>query len=205
MVITLRMRPMLPNIRVTSPGDSIVVAFVRLARNDHRATSLRLAFGLRPSPEMVGMTDDRNVGTARANTAAASRQERLRFSDFSFERTRAGKVSCRVTLEFGVSEFSSGTIEGHTSPAGDIRLGAEAAIRALEMFTEGRLTFELIGVKIVRAFDANIVITSLIQHGDDGPERLLGCYLAEADHVRGAALSVLNATNRVLGNFILAR
>ncbi len=151
------------------------------------------------------MSDDRPAGTPRASTASASRQERLRFSDFAFERTRSGKVTCQVTLEFGVTAFTSGTIEGHTSPAGDIRLGAEAAIRALEIFTEGRLTFELIGVKIVRAFDANIVITSLIQHGDDGPERLLGCYLAEADHVRGAALSILNATNRVLGNFIQVR
>ena len=151
------------------------------------------------------MSDDRVAENSRASTAAAYRQERLRFSDFSFARTPAGKVTCQVTLEFGLTEFTSGTIEGHTSPAGDIRLGAEAAIRALEIFTEGRLRFELIGVKIVRAFDANIVITSIIQNGDDGPERLLGCYLAETDHVRGAALSVLNATNRVLGNFIQAR
>jgi hypothetical protein len=154
---------------------------------------------------MAAMTDDRPADTPRASTVPATRQERLRFSDFSFERTRSGKVSCQVTLEFGMTEFSSGSVEGHTSPAGDIRLGAEAAVRALEIFTEGRIKFELIGVKIVRAFDANIVITSLIQHGDDGPERLLGCYLAEADNVRGAALSVLNATNRVLGNFIQAR
>jgi hypothetical protein len=154
---------------------------------------------------MAAMTDDRPAGTTRASTASAARQERLRFSDFSFQRTPAGKVTCQVTLEFGLTEFTSGTVEGHTSPAGDIRLGAEAAIRALEIFTEGRLRFELIGVKIVRAFDANIVITSLIQNGDDGPDRLLGCYLAEGDQVRGAALSVLNATNRVLGNFIQAR
>ena len=60
-------------------------------------------------------------------------------------------------------------------------------------------------MKVVRAFDANIVISSLMQRGDDGPERVLGCYLAEGDLVRGAALSVLNATNRVMGNFILSR
>lgn len=154
---------------------------------------------------MAAMSDDRLAEPPRASTASTARQERLRFSDFAFQRTPSGKVTCHVTLEFGLHEFTSGTIEGHTSPAGDIRLGAEAAIRALEIFTEGRLRFELIGVKIVRAFDANIVITSLIQNGDDGPDRLLGCYLAEGDQVRGAALSVLNATNRVLGNFIQAR
>lgn len=151
------------------------------------------------------MTTDRAAGTPRVTATSVVRQERLRFSNFSFERTRAGRVTCQVTLEFGPGEQITGEVSGQASPAGDTRLGAEAALRALETFTDGTLTFELIGVKVVRAFDANIVITSLIQRGDDGPDRLLGCYLAEGDLVRGAALSVLNATNRVLGNFILAR
>ena len=151
------------------------------------------------------MTTDRAAGTPRVTATSVVRQERLRFSNFSFERTRAGRVTCQVTLEFGPGEQITGEVSGQASPAGDTRLGAEAALRALETFTEETLKFELIGVKVVRAFDANIVITSLIQCGDDGPDRLLGCYLAEGDLVRGAALSVLNATNRVLGNYILAR
>ena len=151
------------------------------------------------------MTPDRAAGTPRVTATSVVRQERLRFSNFSFDRTPAGRVTCQVTLEFGPGEQITGEVSGQASPAGDTRLGAEAALRALETFTDGTLTFELIGVKVVRAFDANIVITSLIQRGDDGPDRLLGCYLAEGDLVRGAALSVLNATNRVLGNFIMAR
>ena len=151
------------------------------------------------------MTPDRAAGTPRVTATSVVRQERLRFSNFSFDRTPAGRVTCQVTLEFGPGEQITGEVSGQASPAGDTRLGAEAALRALETFTDGTLTFELIGVKVVRAFDANIVITSLIQRGDDGPDRLLGCYLAEGDLVRGAALSVLNATNRVLANFILAR
>jgi hypothetical protein len=154
---------------------------------------------------MAAMTPDRAAGTPRVTATSVVRQERLKFSNFSFERTRSGQVTCQVQLEFGPGELISGKVSGQASPAGDTRLGAEACLRALETFTDGALTFELIGVKVVRAFDANIVITSLIQHGDDGPDRLLGCYLAEGDLVRGAALSVLNATNRVLGNFILAR
>ena len=155
--------------------------------------------------EIVAMTPDRAAGTPRVTETSVARQERLRFSKFTFERTPSGQVSCHVTLEFGPGEVISGKASGQASPAGDSRLGAEATIRALESFTEGTLTFDLIGVKVVRAFDANIVISSLMQRGDDGPERLLGCYLAEGDLVRGAALSVLNATNRVMGNFILSR
>lgn len=150
------------------------------------------------------MTPDDGASPVRAATAVY-KQERLRFSDFSFERTPSGRVTCMVTLQFGSDELSSGQVSGQASPAGDTRLGAEAAIRALEAFTDKAIRFELIGVKVVRAFDANVVITSLIQHGDEGPERLLGCYLADGDLVRGAALSVLNATNRVLSTFILSR
>ena len=151
------------------------------------------------------MTPDRAAGTPRVSEASVARQERLRFSNFTFERTPSGQVSCQITLEFGPDELITAKASGQASPAGDVRLGAEATIRALEKFTGGNLTFDIIGVKVVRAFDANIVISSLMQRGDDGPERLLGCYLAEGDLVRGAALSVLNATNRVMGNFILSR
>lgn len=152
------------------------------------------------------MTSDRVAHAPRPGSpaGASTRRERLRFSGFSYERSPAGRVTCQVTLEFGPGENVVGKVEGQASPAGDSRLGAEAAIRALELFTKGGLTFELVGVKVVRAFDANVVITSLIQRGDDGPDRLLGCYLADGDMVRGAALAVLNATNRVLGNYIMA-
>lgn len=150
------------------------------------------------------MQPNRVAGAPRAASekAPAARRERLRFSGFSYERSPAGRVTCSVTLEFAPGENVVGKADGQASPSGDSRLGAEAAIRALELFTKGELTFELVGVKVVRAFDANVVIISLIQHGDEGPDRLLGCYLADGDMVRGAALAVLNATNRVLGNFI---
>ena len=152
------------------------------------------------------MSTDREAGaTSAATDITVLRRERLRFTGFTLERSPAGRVCCQVTLEFTPGEAIVGRAEGQASPAGDSRLGAEAAIRALEAFTERAITFELVGVKVVRAFDANVVITSIIQKGDAGPDRLLGCYLADGDMVRGAALAVLNATNRILGNYITAR
>ena len=134
--------------------------------------------------------------------AAVVRRERLRFTGFTLARSPSGQVTCEVSLEWAPGEAIVGRAQGQASPAGDARLGADAAIRALEIFTQGTITFELVGVKVVRAFDANVVIASLIQRGDAGPDRLLGCYLADGDMVKGAALAVLNATNRVLGNYI---
>ena len=133
------------------------------------------------------------------------RRERLRFSDFRMARTPSGRSSAHVELEWVDGVRVSGGAEGQTSELGDLRLAAEAALRALERFSGGGLSFELIGVKLLRAFDANVVIVSVDCRESEGPRRLLGCYLAERDIARGAVLAVLNATNRVLGNFIATR
>jgi hypothetical protein len=167
-----------------------------------------MSYSSRTDPTLTGtavMAHDEEQSSGRASPPAVPRQERLRFSDFSLERTPAGRVTCKVTLEFGPGELISGQMAGEASPAGETRLGAEAAIRALATFTNGAIVLELVGVKVVRAFDANVVIASVRLQGVDGPERLLGCYLTNGDLVRGAALAVLNATNRILSDFILAR
>jgi hypothetical protein len=88
---------------------------------------------------------------------------------------------------------------------GDLRVAAEAALHALENFAGGALAFELAGIKALRAFDANIVIVAVGLRKGEGPTRLLGSYLAEQDPVRAAVVAVLNATNRILGNFISTR
>ena len=98
-----------------------------------------------------------------------------------------------------------GKAEGVTSTLGDLRVAADAALRAIEEFSRGTLRFELVGVKTMRAFDANIVIVSVLA-GEGAPQqRLLGCHLAEDDPLRSAVVAVLHATNRVLGNFIATR
>ena len=66
------------------------------------------------------------------------------------------------------------------------------------------MEFELLGVKAVRAFDATVVIVSVACHNGVAV-RLVGSCLRETDLPRGAALAVLNATNRVLGNVIFTR
>ena len=138
-------------------------------------------------------------------TPAQLKRERLRFSNFGFTRTPSGRCSAEVELEWVDGVRVVGRAEGQTSELGDLRIAAEAALRALESFSDQALVFELIGVKLLRAFDANVVIVSVGVKRGEGPGKLLGCYLAERDIPRGAVLAVLNATNRVLGNFIATR
>jgi hypothetical protein len=136
--------------------------------------------------------------------APTSRRERVRFTDFSFTRSPSGQCSSDVELEFEGRKVS-GKARGQSSPLGDLRVAADAALRALEEFADRTLHFELIGVKLIRAFDANLVIVSVGMRGEGEETRLVGCYLVETDIRRGAAVAILNATNRVLGNYLSTR
>jgi hypothetical protein len=128
------------------------------------------------------------------------RGERLRFQEFSFQRLASGHCRARVVLSWSDGRQFVGESEGVNSQAGELRCSASAAIRALERASQPTLTFEVLGVKAVRAFDATVIIVSLSARTEQSASRLVGSYLTENDAPRGAALAVLNATNRILGN-----
>ena len=158
-----------------------------------------------PTPESGPQAPESGGQSPLIVTQEQLRRERLRFTNFSFSRTPAGLCTAEVELEWIESVRVSGKKTGQSSPMGDLRIAAEAAIQAIEAFTKGELQLELLGVKALRAFDANIVIVSLETKRGEGPRRLLGSYLAERDPIRAAVVAVLNATNRILGNFIATR
>ena len=133
-----------------------------------------------------------------------SQRERLKFADFSFTRAPSGQCASEVALEWDDRIFSGRAI-GQSSPLGDFRVAAEAALNALQDFAKDAMHFELLGIKHVRAFDSNLLIVSVSLREGSETTRLVGCYLAETDTRRGAAMAVLNATNRVLGNYMLTK
>ena len=130
---------------------------------------------------------------------------RLRFTGFRFQRSHAGQCSAEVQLTWTDGQTVTGRADGQSSPLGDYRIAAEAALNAIGGFTGDAIRFELIGVKAVKAFDASLVVVSINAHRADGLAKLLGCVLAEHDPIKGAALSVLNATNRLIGNTVSTR
>jgi hypothetical protein len=131
--------------------------------------------------------------------------ERLRFQDFAFQRLASGRCHAKVVLTWADGRQFTGEAEGVISQTGELRCCAEATVHALERAVQPKLGFELLGVKAVRAFDAVVVIVSLSARQEARSSRLVGAYLAETDAPRGAALAVLNATNRILGNFFATR
>ena len=129
---------------------------------------------------------------------------RLKFSDFAFDTLPDGRCRARVGLQLGENTAYEGNSEGLSSPTGELRCAAQAAVKALEQAVDGKVDLELLGVKSVRAFDSTVVIVSLACH-DKESHRMVGSCLSEGHHARGAALAVLNATNRLLGNLVFTR
>ncbi|NOT06685.1 MAG: hypothetical protein HOP28_00620 [Gemmatimonadales bacterium] len=123
--------------------------------------------------------------------------DRLKFAGFKIERLPTAECRARVTLMSLDGTKFEAEARGLTSETGELRCAAQAALLALaQAFREP--AFELVGVKAVRAFDATVVIVSLGVPGQRGAPRVVGSYLTERDAPRGAALAVLNATNRLL-------
>jgi hypothetical protein len=116
-----------------------------------------------------------------------------------------GRCRAKVVLTWADGRQFTGESDGVISQAGELRCCAEATVRALERVVQPRLGFELLGVKAVRAFDATVVIVSLSARQESRASRLVGACLTETDAPRGAALAVLNATNRILGNYFATR
>lgn len=129
---------------------------------------------------------------------------RVRFAGFALDRFPNGDCQVRVTLEWHGQEPVVGEARGHGSEAGDLRCAARACLNALTGIVSGT-AFELLGVKAIRAFDANVVIVSVAATGLDGGPRLVGSFLTDGDLPKGAALAVLNATNRLVGHAIPER
>ncbi len=130
--------------------------------------------------------------------------ERLKFSDFDFVVLPDGRCRAHVGLELGDGVSFEGTSEGLSSPTGELRCAAQAAVHALEDAVAGKVGLELLGVKSVRAFDSTVVIVSLACHQEES-HRMVGSCLSEGHHPRGAVLAVLSATNRTLGNLVFTR
>lgn len=128
-----------------------------------------------------------------------SRPERLRLTGFLAKRSPSGQCMTEVTLEWIEGQQFIGRAEGVSSPYGDLRLAADATLRALQAFARRETLFEVSGVKALRVFDSNVVIVAILCRRGGKEQRLLGCHLTEEDAMRSAVLATLQATNRILG------
>lgn len=132
--------------------------------------------------------------------SAAAIDRRVRFVELRFERPRAGVGIATTVLEWAGERFE-GKAEGESGAGGELRSCAQATVRALEAVLAGRLGLEVLGIKSTRIFDQDLI--SVILRSQQAPDRrLVGVSFVLQDTHRSAALAVLNATNRLIGNYL---
>jgi hypothetical protein len=130
-------------------------------------------------------------------------RQRVRFEHIERMEEQDKRVGYRVVLEWN-GERIEGTALGEKGDVLELRTAALAALAALGPVTDGPLDVRLAGIKAVRAFDAELMVVSLYRYGDS-TQRFLGTVLVGTDPRRAAALAVLHALNRTLGNFLTTR
>lgn len=131
-------------------------------------------------------------------TVAAPRR-RVRFE--SVERVEEhGRVTITVAIEWG-DAVHTGSATADKGPAIELKTTARAAINALESLTGQALELRIIGLKPIHAFDTDLMVASLIRPGA-GQQRLVGAVVVSAGPLEAAAVAVLSALNRTLGNFL---
>ena len=139
-----------------------------------------------------------------ASAALATQRERVRFAEFDYEPYADGSCVASVVFEWEDGVRFRGRAEGTQTPQGTLRCGANAAIQAAARATDGAIELSLIGVKAVRAFDHWVIIVAVKGTAEDEDYKLIGAYATQSDQsARAAAMSVLDATNRILIKYLV--
>lgn len=144
--------------------------------------------------------DPMTVPVEVTTRAAAQERHRVRFVGVERIPELEGRVRMRVTLEWD-GQLHQGEEAGEGGVALEMRTAAAAAVKAVQALSPDDLRLRLIGVKQIRAFDQEITVVSIFRE-TGGPQRLVGAVLTTDDALKTSALAVLNALNRVLGNYL---
>lgn len=131
--------------------------------------------------------------------AAAGPRRRVRFVGVEREDAH-GRVGITVQLEWN-DQVVAGTSIGDRGTALELRTTAQAAVDALEKLSQQPLDVRIIGIKPIHAFDSDLMVASLIR-SDGIAQRLVGAVVVGGELLDAAALAVLSALNRTMGNFL---
>lgn len=127
-------------------------------------------------------------------------QRRVRLVGVEREVLSDGRLTVRVELEWrGVHHVGEAT--DSQGRAIDLRTAATAAANAVKETTNGDLEVRVVGAKSVRAFDADLIIVSVV-HGTNVVPSLVGTVQSRGDDTEASAKALLQALNRILGNYL---
>ena len=127
--------------------------------------------------------------------AEATTRRLLYFEDVEIRGSRTKGVTCRVTLRRGEEQYV-GEADGMESDRSRIELSARATLAAIGMSESGDRKLSLEGVKVVAAFDQELVLVSVHVRHARTTTPLTGTCVIKDSIETASALAVLNATNR---------
>jgi hypothetical protein len=181
--------------RAVIDGDASLLVYLICERSETEPTEA-LARSILADHGFVGP----DVSVQLAYVPREEARRRVRFVAAVVSQPRPGRARAEVELEWAGESYRE-EIEGEGGVALELRLAALATLRSLHGILGGRVTFELVGIKGFKAFDADVIVAVLRTRTGDG-RALIGAALATDNAHRSAALAVLNATNRILGNYL---
>lgn len=125
--------------------------------------------------------------------------DRVRLREFSIDSDPA-RCTARVALSWNsdrqyVGEFT----HPDGSHAGQLQCAAMAAGRALESALDGQATVTIVGTALLQQFDAVVTRLRFDSRVENRTHELIGSCLIRDTAPRTAALTVLDATNQLLG------
>ncbi|MEK7836362.1 MAG: hypothetical protein AAB328_00125, partial [candidate division NC10 bacterium] len=130
----------------------------------------------------------------REAVAEAASKRKLVFADLVVESPRPRRVTVKVVLKYDGVELE-GIEEGVDEARSRVQLAARAAVKAMEReLEEAGLVLE--GVRVVDAFDRQIVLAGLHGVGGRVSQFLVGTCEVKQSAEQAAVLAVLDATNR---------
>ena len=176
-----------------APAERVILVCDGLPRPGLEAaarSALAESGGEGPLPELVF-----------SYVAKPDTQRRVRFGGLTLDRPHPNFSAATATLEWQGEEFV-GTAQGEGGAPLELRICAQATVEALHGILRDEVTFQLVGIKAIRIFDHDLV--AVLLHSPQALDRrLIGSSLVVEDQLhRSAGLAVLNATNRLLGNYL---
>ncbi|HUF51042.1 MAG TPA: hypothetical protein VMN60_09430 [Longimicrobiales bacterium] len=127
-------------------------------------------------------------------------RQRVRFVSVDSATLPDKQIRFTTTLEWS-GRLYAGSATGEKGDTIELRTVASSALAAVSEIVSNEIALRLAAVKLVRAFDAEMVVVSLYRP-DATPHNLVGAVVAGDDPRRAAATAVLNSLNRLLGNYL---
>jgi hypothetical protein len=185
--------------RLGVPIDQRVISIAQLAEGRRPGPILTTAAGLEDEAQSSAALSEPEPEGAATAVATVAREPRVRFEGVTTEAMES-RVRVRVALTLEDGEVVGEALGLDTVPA-RLRAAAAAALQAVDSTCVGRARFEVEHVGVIRAFERDYVLVSVLASSPylgRRPIPLVGAQPVEHDTESAAALATLKAINRTL-------